>query len=274
MISFVTTGRNDDYGNRFLDRFYLSLTNNIKNIEKFNIEYEYLVIEWSPIKKYLLYQEPFDKVFNENKNLIDVIVKSDVAFNERLEQNMFFEYFAKNVGMRLSKYDVIVLVNSDVIIPEHTMQKILEIINNGIDEKTYYRPQYRSNADYDLNELCKEDVTKPEKDFSYISGHYSGDLFFMKRESLIKYGKGYDETNYSHRIGSQTSMDTEIMYNLHRNGCKLEYLDYNYLHIDHGRPRRGSNIINSRGYENKPNWGFIDYKKRNIKSNLIEIAWL
>ena len=32
MISFITIGRDDDYGERFLDRLYLSISKNIESI--------------------------------------------------------------------------------------------------------------------------------------------------------------------------------------------------------------------------------------------------
>lgn len=275
MITFITAGRNDDYGDRFLERFYISTSKNLEIVEKFNINYEYLIVEWNPIKKYLINEESYFKnLFQKHNSLIDIIVKPSVVLNENLSPFVFYEYFAKNVGIRISNYEILIILNSDIIIPEETMEEIIRLSKEGLKEKHFYRPRYRANTDYELNELCVEDVTLPKTDFSFIAGHSSGDIFFMEKNQLIQYGKGYDESNPRHRtIFKHTHMDTEIMWNMHFNGCKLEYLENKYLHVDH---KRTGNVYdqesNYKGYENKSNWGFIDYKKIQKEHNLIEIT--
>jgi hypothetical protein len=276
MISFITTARNDDYGKGFLDRFYASLSTNLKTIEKFGIPYEYLVIEWSPMKQYLTYVDKFKEYFASNKNLIDIVVKSDVALNERLNTTTFFEYFAKNVGIRQSKYDNLVILNSDIVIPHETMKIMVDLVKKGLDKKKYYRPVNRAHSYCDLVEFGRCAINTPERiphDME-VAGHYPGDLFLILKETIIKDGKGYDETNLKHRTISQTAMDSEIMWNLYYNGCVLEYLNCDYLHIEHGRPNPYDGEYNTRGYINKPNWGFTQYKQRHIKENLIEISWI
>ncbi len=64
-------------------------------IEKFDTPYEYLVVEWCPVKDYLIYNEKFKDLFN-NKNLADIIVKPSVSLKENLDPKIFYEFFAKN----------------------------------------------------------------------------------------------------------------------------------------------------------------------------------
>lgn len=54
MISFLTIGRDDNYGGNFLGRLHQSIIHNIKNIELLNVNYEYLVVEWCPQRDYLI----------------------------------------------------------------------------------------------------------------------------------------------------------------------------------------------------------------------------
>ena len=139
MISFVTIGRNDDYGHRFIDRFYLSVSENLKTIEQFDIPYEYLIVEWSPIKEYLIYEDRFKILFENNKNLVDIVVLPSVAIEEGLDPTVFYEYFAKNVGIRMCKYDVLILLNSDIVIPYETMKLFVDLVKNGLGEMDYYK---------------------------------------------------------------------------------------------------------------------------------------
>ena len=44
MISIITTGRDDNYGVGFLDRFYTSIIKNSQLLDELEIEYENLVV--------------------------------------------------------------------------------------------------------------------------------------------------------------------------------------------------------------------------------------
>lgn len=275
MISFTTIGRNDDYGKNFINRFYTSVSKNLENIAKFNIPFEYLIIEWNPIKEYLIYEEHFKSLFENNENLIDVIVTPEVSIKEGLNPKIYYEYFAKNVGIRLSKYDSLILLNSDIVIPETMMKLYIDIIKEGLDEMSYYKPITRTAVNYSLQSLSKYDVNSGGREDSSYSGDWPGDIFMMSKSGLIKYGQGYDETNPVHRTITQSAMDTELMINLHLNNCKCVWIPTEYYHINHeyNLPRdvTGGKGHKTNGYNNKSNWGFIDYEKEIINKNLIII---
>ena len=99
MISFITVGRDDDFGKNFLYRLYASIAKHIDSIEKFDIPYEYLLVEWCPVKNYLIYNEQFEGLFN-SKSLVDIVIKPEVSVKENLNPKIFNEYFAKNVGIK------------------------------------------------------------------------------------------------------------------------------------------------------------------------------
>lgn len=271
MISFITVGRDDDYGNNFLNRLYLSISKNIEMIEKFDIPYEYLLVEWCPFKNYLTYNERFKDLFND-KNLVDIIIKPNISLKENLDPKIFYEYFAKNLGIRMSKYDVLLILNSDIILPEKTMEIIVDLVKNNFDKKHYYKPLNRVRVDHDLNIIKRESVHRPRSADAVIAGYFAGDIVIVDRNTITKYGGGYDETNPRHRTIAQTGMDGELLWNLHREGITLQFLDADYWHIEHDRPVSHDRTYNVSGYVNKPNWGFVDYPKEVLSEKLFEIG--
>ncbi|HLG90825.1 MAG TPA: hypothetical protein VI336_01545 [Candidatus Saccharimonadales bacterium] len=271
MISFITVGRDDDYGSGFLSRLHISISKNIEMIENFDMPYEYLVVEWCPVGNYLIYNEEFKDLFN-NKSLMDIIVKPSVSLEENLNPKIFYEYFAKNVGIRMSKYDVLVLLNSDVILPEETMKLIIDLVKNNFDQEHYYKLLYRVQVDDDLKTIKRECLHRPKSPDAVIGGFYAGDFLLVDKNALIKYGQGYDETNPGHRTIGQTAMDGEMLWNLYSGGITLQLLDADYLHINHGRSSSRGGLYNMSGYVNKPNWGFVDYPKKILSEKLIEIG--
>lgn len=270
MISIITTGRDDDYGEGFLDRLHKSVEANSKYLKSKNIPYEYLICEWNPIRDYLCNNSKFKGLF-EDYNLKSVAVLNSVAQKENLNQEIFYEYFAKNAGIRNSKYDTLLLLNSDIIIPEKSFDEILHIVNKGLDKNKFYRLEYRNQVDNDLNLIKRETIYYPENPDAVICGYCSGDFLLINKNTLVDHGEGYDETNAQHRTISQTAMDGEILWNLHNKGICIELISHPYLHINHGRTHQRDGFYNMNGYKNKPNWGFIDYKKEIISDRLIII---
>ena len=273
MISFVTTGRSDDYGGEdYIKRFKNTTQKNLEVISKLGFDYEYIIVEWNPYKNYLCDDPHFSSLFLDYPKLVDIIIPESVVIKESLSIDIYYEYFAKNAGVRYSKFEYLILLNSDIIIPESCMIKILDLINN-FKEKYYYRPRYSHQVGKDLSFIRESDLTEPDRPHSYISGHSGGDFLLARTSDIINYAQGYDETNLGHRKpAKQHHMDTEIMYNMHFSGCQLEYLDDIYLHIAHGHGNTEfDQTMNFNGYENKPNWGFTDYEKSFERSNLIII---
>ena len=270
MITLITTGRDDDYGLGFLDRLYLSVKNNLEILTKLNIEYEYIICEWNPIKDYLINNPKFEKLFRQY-NLKDLIIDNSVVKNECLNENIFYEYFAKNAGVRNSNYNNILIINSDIVIPEESFIEIKNIINSDLVDKIFYRLEFREQVNNDLNHIKIESVYYPNNPDSVICGYCSGDFLLTKKNNFIEFGMGYDETNPKHRTISQTGMDGEILWNMYNNGMRIKLIPTKYMHINHGKPNPYDNCYNDKGYINKSNWGFIDYKHDKISNKLIII---
>jgi hypothetical protein len=270
MLSFITVGRDDDYGGSFLDRLFTSISKNIEAAEKFNLRYEYLLVEWCPIKNYLIYNDKLKDLFRD-KNLVDIIIKPEVSLKERLNPKIFYEYFAKNAGIRLSRFDILVILNADVILPEKTIGIIVDLARN-FDKNHYYKPIRRVEVDHNLDIIKTESVHRPKHPDAATGGYFAGDILIVGRSAVIKYGEGYDETNPKHRTISQNKMDGEMLWNLYKKGITLQFLDADYWHIEHARPNVHDETYNMNGYANKSNWGFTDYPKKALSEKLIEIG--
>jgi len=270
MISIITTGRDDDYGVGFLDRFYTSIIKNSQLLDEQEIEYEYLIVEWNPIKNPLYKNHKFSSLFNDKKYK-NIIIDQSVSINENLSPTTFYEYFAKNAGVRNAKYDNILLLNSDIIISKECVENIKSLCFSGLDLNKFYRARYREQLNPDLFSLSIEDCHKPHFGDHVICGYFSGDFLFIHKNIF----PGYDENNPYHRSNlSQTSMDGEILWKLHNENINLEFIESKYSHINHGKDNPYDSHYNQNGYENKLNWGFIDYPKEYISENIIYIKYL
>lgn len=284
MISFIVAARNDNYGSKnsstsFLQRFYKAISINLELIDSFNIPYEYLIVEWSPIKEYLIFEKTFKPLFDNNKNIKNIIVSPSVAINENLNPIRFYEFFAKNVGIRQSVFDSLIILNSDIVITYYAMNYFVNLVKNGYHKLDYFRPIIRSSVNMDLQYIERYKIDCPDEPRLAACGSYPGDLFLVNRETLIERAQGFDETNIVHRSHDfvQRGMDSEIMWNLQANDCHLRYFDCDYFHIEH---EHGTNEMfdtdlwdfNRVGYKNKIDWGFINYNKTIVSDQLMIIS--
>lgn len=283
-LSVISVGRDDKFADDFISRLKRSITTNIKFLEKNNITFEYILVDWFPIKNQFLYINEDLKEVLKDERIKNIIVENSIAEKENINPEIFYEYFAKNVGIRNSSNDYILIINSDIILPQSAWTLIDEVLNKEeIVLDNFFRPYERVNVEFVddneikvVNRLVLEEKGLPDE---CICGGYSGDFLFVSRKTLTEKGRGYNETDPGHRSTHkwQTGMDAEILWNMHNRGIYKKFLMTPYYHITHGNssPETSLGIKQVDGiyrlnitYENKSNWGFIDYKKENISSNV------
>ncbi|MDZ4844504.1 MAG: hypothetical protein SH857_03030 [Chitinophagales bacterium] len=119
-VSFVIAGRNDDYGGDFNDRLSNSVNQLSYLLEKYQVPSEYIVVNYNPIaeKKSL-----FDAInWRQHRKylrirIIDVSPEVHRANeNPQLRKPLpFYEYVAKNAGIRRAKGEYICAANPDII---------------------------------------------------------------------------------------------------------------------------------------------------------------
>jgi hypothetical protein len=280
-ISLITVGRDDNFAEDFIFRLHKSISSNIKFLEKNNIKFEYIVVDWFPINEQYLYQNNELKDLLSDSRIKNIVVKNTIAQTENLNALVFYEYFAKNVGIRAAQNDYIFIVNSDIIVPQKMWDEIIKVLcMDSIESQHFYRPLERVNVEFisdDEVKICDNLILKePGNPDSVICEGYSGDFLFVSRDTLIEKGKGYNEEDSDHRQKEkwQTGMDGEILWNLHNNGITLKYFETSYYHIRHGNSapqvQSGKKQVDgfyklNAHYTNKCDWGFINYPVEQAK---------
>jgi bifunctional pyridoxal-dependent enzyme with beta-cystathionase and maltose regulon repressor activities len=101
-LSVILTGRDDNYGENFIERLNQCLDNNIRLLNKNKIDYEIICVDFNPIDgKYLHNNEVIKEKLSQDK-IKNIIIDNSVIIAENLSPSNYYEYFAKNAGVRRS----------------------------------------------------------------------------------------------------------------------------------------------------------------------------
>lgn len=304
MVSFITIGRNDNYGGNFLSIIHRTLHHNLSEISKISDNFEYILIDWSSPNddhlsnldwvKSLLTQYPQFKIYN---------IKQEVIVDKNLNPNILYEYYAKNVGINKSKGHIISSQNSDILLSLDLINNIFEL--SKLEPLPYFfKPKYsvgvRTDSDlefasnnmeiinvFDLKNYLNEDLNFTgdgfyETKFGTIDFENrerdplgevaSGDVFISYSTHLKDLVKGFDETNPIHSNNRQASMDSEIVINYAGRNLNVYYLENIYFHIEHTR----KDVIKDSDrrisiWQNPTTWGLSNYPTKETNKNLFEI---
>lgn len=286
-LSIIAVGRDDGFAEDFISRIKTSISTNIKFLEKNNIDFEYIIVDWSPLEEKYLHNNSDLKVLLSDERVVNIVVDKTIVETEKLNPKLFYEYFAKNIGIRAAKSEYVLLTNADIIIPQQLWRYINDVlVEEALNTKNFFRPVERWNVDVKNNneiEIKNKHVLKePGLPDECICGGFSGDFLFIERNTLIDKGCGYNEEDVSHRQYDrwQTGMDGEILWNLHNNGITLKYFESPYYHISHsglapqvawGRKLLDGAYKMNAHYSNKVDWGFIKYP-RTVNGNITLIS--
>jgi hypothetical protein len=127
-LSFIVTGRNDNYDGNFDDRLAIALSYNTKSLP----DAEFIFVEWNPLPDRPLTCEKLKKVFGDRVRYY----VADPKFHSRFcTIDGFLEYPPKNVGIRRSRGEFVGCINSDIIFsPE-----LVEALKQPLDRQAVYR---------------------------------------------------------------------------------------------------------------------------------------
>ncbi len=105
-LSIVVTGRNDNFGGDFNERFFRALRFNHEQLCRRGVDYELVFIEWRPIDRMPHLAELLLAEFPElTRGRLRAYVV-DPRYHDALSQNstvQFHEFIAKNVGIRRAR---------------------------------------------------------------------------------------------------------------------------------------------------------------------------
>jgi len=119
-VSFVIAGRNDDYGGDFNDRLSNSITQLSYLAEKYGLPSEYVVVNYNPLSG----KPPLAEAIRWPKNRKHLRIRIITVTNEIHQRNEnpqvrkplpFYEYIAKNAGIRRAKGEYICAANPDIL---------------------------------------------------------------------------------------------------------------------------------------------------------------
>lgn len=263
-LSFIVTGRNDDYDQNFDDRLTVSLGRNINNLP----DAEFIFVEWNPYLDKPLTSEKLMKVFGDR---IKYYVVHPKYHDRYCLIDGFLEYPAKNVGIRHASGDFIGCINSDIIFAPD----LIESLNGPLNNRTLYRAT-RIDIQLDYLQVCFPLHKKFIIGASFGPTDAAGDFLFMDRTSW------FEATGYCEEFPEQRLHKDSFIVDILRK--RYNYPVMNIGSMTHWRhPSSWSNGFRrgkvgdvhwdywKSGYEkNKNTWG-LTFATETIKSG---ITWL
>jgi len=260
-ITYIVPSKNDNYDPQNLDKLILTINNNVGQLIDLGLDVEAILLDWgSEIPFHTL-----DRIKTEIKVPIKHVYVDRALFAaDGLNPDRYYEYFAKNIGIRMAKNKYVLVENSDIINDEELAKSISDVVKDGKSGK-YFRPTLRVNVWYPKIDEYTHYDTIDDKPFGDLN---PGDFMLATKDDWMK-SQGYDETNNGHHgIKRQTNMDVEILCQLNRLGITVEFVKGYYRHMDHDR--RGMTAVqqfgesahtrNVQGYTNRETWGYSNAK--------------
>ncbi len=307
-LTIVAASRDDAYGDDPHDGIYDLKFTPLKNIERTKIsieknldlfkknldfDFEYIVVDWSPIEnKYLFKNTNLENILTDS-DVKNIIVSPQSVEKIGLNPNGFYEYFAKNVGVRNSVGEFILIINSDGLLSKKIIKEINLAIKNN--EKDYYfRPHSRIDIDPNFKKLAEgpsfyesqheltnvrkrilNDIYKLDFKLDFINRELStnpnfynligtpaaGDFTMTHRYNFIDIATGYfeDLKNIVDKNFRQTARDGQLLVNLILHGIYPKKLKNSIESFDHNKIERVGEL-KFRAYKNHDNWGFNNFE--------------
>jgi hypothetical protein len=293
-LSIIYTARDDNYGDDYnvvefpesdirnkdpnyfknnftikynnIERIKFAVESNLLLMEKyFNNDFEIIFIDWNPVKENFLYKNKKLSTIFTNKYVKNIIVSNECVIKEGLNPNGFYEYRGKNVGIRHSNGEFILISNPDDVISEELIKEMFYRIN---EDNKYYRCDWRIDVDHNLKEINRGN-SFPKNGIladEVLGTPASGDFTATSKNIFLKIG-GFAEIKSN---GNESMLDGRLIFNLYYNNVMPIKLNGNILHLDHKKHNRnGSDNNNWKSrYTNPTNWGLYNYDLKHIENNI------
>lgn len=122
-ISFVVGARNDSYGGDFLNRMQTFLDSLLWGIDKYGLSAELVIVEWNPPADRLPLLEALDWSTDLQPDVVRIIEVPPGIHNSLANSSEmpFFEFVAKNAGIRRARGEFILVTNADIILSDELM---------------------------------------------------------------------------------------------------------------------------------------------------------
>jgi len=234
-LSIVVTGRHDNYGGDFNERFFTALRFNYERLAERGVACEVILIEWNPVADRPTLSELLAREFHDlAENALRPFVVAP-EYHAALTQNPqlgYLEYVAKNVGIRRASSPFVLVTNTDVFLGREAVDAIA---TGRIVPGTIYRaPRYdlkmgadRSHIAWDALEEPANHVRRPVLQPPLFTGG-SGDFVLADRKTFSDL-RGFNEVYRVARAG----VDVNFLVKAHGAGVPITDIGGPVYHVNH-----------------------------------------
>jgi hypothetical protein len=291
-LTIIVTGRNDDFGGDFNDRFFGALRFNHECLRAAGIAHEFVFVEWRPIdgKPYLatVLGDAFPELSDceLRSYVVDPCYHDALSLNPRIQ---FQEFIAKNVGIRRARGQFVLTTNTDIYLGRGVLEFLAA---QSLSARVLYRaPRHDLTWNGDASSMTWE-ILHDERNWEEVNHikppwftNASGDFLLLDRQTYREL-RGFNEIYRNAKI----HMDGNFCVKAHATGVSLVNIDTPVFHVGRGtlhaqrdtyrdRPadapwgdiRWNSTVL----YMNGPEWGLGDAPERSLDERVtyLDFDW-
>jgi len=137
-ISFVSIARNDDHGEKFLERMQIFVSGILEQLTKYDLSSELIIVEWNPPSDRPRLSEAISWTHKDGPCKIRIIeVSPDIHKRfQYFDKISLFQMIGKNVGIRRARGEFVVATNIDVLFSD---ELIKSLASKSLKSEFFYR---------------------------------------------------------------------------------------------------------------------------------------
>ena len=266
-VSIVVTARHDHYGGDASERIVKPLLFNAARLSERGIEYEVILVEWDPIpgRQYLSEVLSAQLPSDVTRNLRRIIVAPE--YQPALTQSprpFYFEYLAKNVGIRRAAAPYVLVSNIDIMFG----RAVIDTLAGGalVPGTIYRSPRYDVKIGVDQTGLTWDALEDASNHATRavlrppLYSHGSGDFLLADRDTFHRL-RGFNEVYRAARVG----IDLNFLTKAYGAGHRIEEIAGPVYHINHVGSYRMKAAAPDSSAESS--WGITDWHARHVTYN-------
>lgn len=254
MISWVLTSRDDGYESEGVENYTMKRLNfTLGSIYALGFDSEVILVEFCPGLNDISLKDKVNhypvKVITVKRELLDLLQEESTPL-----KLPFYEYLAKDIGIKKAKGEYIIVCNPDNIFPSTNFDEAIKDM-----EKGYIVTGMRNEIDKEYANLDMPTLLKMAQngEFKVMQGFTtaSGDFMGLQRQLYAKIG-GFL------MVHGNWHLDNEFVDRTRLSGYGIS-MPYSYYHLNHNQGCKGA--------EGRPkNWQEFKPISRNILNKIEE----
>ncbi len=234
-LSVVLTGRHDNYGGDFNERFFRALQFNHRQLAERGVSHEFVFVEWNPVPNRRWLADLLAEAVSDLPSVAITRYVVDPRYHAAYMQNPgldYLEFVAKNVGVRRASGRFVLSTNTDVFLGRGPLENIgARRLETGrvyraarIDIKLGADQMF---IDWPALEDPRNHVRTPILAPPLCSGG-SGDFILLDRETFHRL-RGFNEVYRRVRVG----IDLNFLVKAHGAGVPIADIGGAVYHVNH-----------------------------------------